>query len=86
MILMENKPVKRSFNRKLVAVSYTVSILTYLAGLYFVAEGYLAGFIGAIPTLIGGIYLISKDERRYGLVLVLFFFVWLFIYYDNMPR
>lgn len=82
---MEDKPVKRSFNRKLVAITYIGSVLTYLAGFYFVVEGYIMGFIGAIPTLIFGIYLLYKDERRYGLLLVLFFFVWLFIYYDNLP-
>ncbi len=79
------KPAKKSKNTRLINVSYVVSILTYLIGLYFIAQGYLAAFLGSFPTLFFGIYLIYENERRYGLLLVIFFFVWIIIYYNYLP-
>jgi hypothetical protein len=80
------KPVEKSNNTRLIIVSYVLSILTYLIGLYFLAQGYLAAFLGIFPTLFFGIYLIYKNERRYGLLLVIFFFVWILIYYYYLPN
>lgn len=80
---MDNQ-LKRK-NTKLINISYIGSILTYIIGLYFVTQGYLWGFIGTIPTLIFGVNLIRKGEKRYGLVLVLFFFVWIIVYYSYLP-
>ena len=72
-------------NSKLIILSYLGSILTYIFGLYFVTMGYLWGFIGTVPTLIFGVNLIMKGQRRHGLILVLFFFVWIIIYYSYLP-
>lgn len=72
-------------NSKLIILSYLGSILTYIFGLYFVTMGYLWGFIGTVPTLIFGLNLIMKGQRRHGLILVLFFFVWIIIYYSYLP-
>lgn len=83
---MDNKPVNKSKNRNLISISYGVSILTYLLGLYFITQGYILAFVGTIPTLIFGLYLIYKGEKRYGLVLVIFFLVWIIIYYSYLPN
>ena len=72
-------------NSKLIILSYLGSILTYIFGLYFVTMGYLWGFIGTVPTLIFGLNLTMKGQRRHGLILVLFFFVWIIIYYSYLP-
>lgn len=72
-------------NSKLIILSYLGSILTYIFGLYFVTMGNLWGFIGTVPTLIFGLNLIMKGQRRHGLILVLFFFVWIIIYYSYLP-
>ncbi|MGA2676688.1 MAG: hypothetical protein ACLQG5_00805 [Methanobacterium sp.] len=79
------KPVNKSKNTRLINISYIVSILTYLIGLYFIAQGYLVAFLGIFPTLFFGIYLLYKNERRYGILLVVFFFVWIIIYYSYLP-
>lgn len=70
----------------MINISYAGSILTYLVGLYFITQGYLVAFIGTIPTLIFGLYLIYKNERRYGILLLIFFFVWIIIYYNYLPN
>jgi len=72
-------------NNKLIISSYIGSILTYILGLYFITMGYLWGFVGTVPTLILGLNLIMKGERRHGLILVIFFFVWIIIYYSYLP-
>lgn len=72
-------------NSKLINYSYIGSIITYVLGLYFIIMGHLWAFIGAVPTLILGFNLLKKGEKRYGLVLVLFFFVWIIIYYSYLP-
>lgn len=72
-------------NKNLIIRSYVASILTYALGLYFITMGYLWAFIGTIPTLILGINLIMRGEKRYGLILVIFFFVWIIIYYSYLP-
>ena len=72
-------------NSKLITLSYLGSILAYIIGLYFITQGYLWGFIGTVPTLIFGLNLIIKGEKRYGLILVIFFFVWIIIYYNYLP-
>lgn len=82
---MDDKPVNKSI-RNLINISYVASILTYLLGLYFITQGYLWAFAGAIPTLILGVNLFYKGERRYGLILIIFFFVWIIIYYNYLPN
>lgn len=82
---MKMEPIKKSRN-KLVGISYVISIATYLIGLYFLIQGHLLAFLGTIPTLILGVYLLYKNERRYGIVLVIFFFVWIIIYYSYLPK
>lgn len=77
--------VKKRKNTKLINLSYIGSILTYILGLYFVIMGYIWGFIGTVPTLIFGLNLIKNGEKRYGLILVLFFFVWICVYYSYLP-
>lgn len=72
-------------NNKLITLSYLGSILAYIMGLYFITLGYLWGFIGTIPTLVFGVNLIIKGEKRYGVILVIFFFVWVLIYYNYLP-
>lgn len=76
---------RKSRNTRLISISYVVSILSYLVGLYFITQGYLVAFIGTVPTIILGLYLINKNEARYGLLLVIFFFVWIIIYYSYLP-
>ncbi|HTX61699.1 MAG TPA: hypothetical protein VMC48_05270 [Methanobacterium sp.] len=76
---------KRKRNRKLINISYVGSVLAYVVGLYFITLGYLWAFIGTIPTLIFGLNLIKDGETRYGLILVIFFFVWIIIYYSYLP-
>lgn len=75
----------KSKNSRLISLSYIGSVLTYIIGLYFVTMGHLWGFIGTVPTLIFGLNLIKKGERRYGLILVIFFFVWIVVYYSYLP-
>ena len=72
-------------NTRLINLSYIGSILTYIIGLYLITLGYLWGFVGTIPTLILGLNLIRNDEKRYGILLVLFFFVWIIVYYSYLP-
>jgi hypothetical protein len=72
-------------NNKLITLSYVISVLAYIFGLYFITLGYIWAFIGTIPTLLLGLNLIKKGETRYGLILVLFFFVWIIIYYNYLP-
>jgi len=76
---------KKRKNSKLINISYISSILTYIIGLYFITLGYLWGFIGTIPTLLFGLNLIRNGENRYGIVLVLFFFIWIIVYYSYLP-
>lgn len=79
---MDNQRKKMS---KLIIISYVGSVLTYIIGLLFVTMGFLWAFIGTVPTLIFGLNLIKKGEMRYGLILVLFFFIWVIIYYNYLP-
>ena len=72
-------------NTKLINISYIGSVLTYITGLYFITLGYLWGFVGTVPTLLFGLNLIRNGEKRYGLVLVIFFFVWIIVYYSYPP-
>jgi hypothetical protein len=72
-------------NSKLINLSYITGAMTYLIGWYLITLGHIWAFIFAVPTLILGLNLIKIGERRYGLVLVLFFVVWLCIYYSYMP-
>lgn len=72
-------------NSRLINLSYVGSAVTYFIGWYFVTLGYLWAFIGTVPTLIFGLNLLKKGERRYGLVLIIFFFVWIIVYYSYLP-
>ena len=81
----KNSKVKKPRNTRLINISYVISILSYLIGLYFITLDYLLAFIGTVPTILFGIYLIYKKETRYGLLLVIFFFVWIIIYYNYLP-
>lgn len=72
-------------NSKLINLSYIISAITYLIGWYLITLGHIWAFIFALPTLILGFNLIKNGERRYGLVLIIFFVVWLSIYYSYMP-
>ncbi|MCE5213321.1 MAG: hypothetical protein LLF83_01190 [Methanobacterium sp.] len=83
---MENRQLGKKENQKLLFISYVGSILTYVIGLYFITLGYILAFIGTLPTLIFGIYLIKKGLRRHGLILTIFFFVWIVIYYYYLPH
>ncbi len=80
---MEYKP--RGKNSRLINLSYIASAVTYLIGWYLITLGHLWALIFAVPTLILGLNLIKTGERRYGLVLILFFVVWLCIYYSYIP-
>ncbi len=80
---MDNMNKRR--NSRLINISYIGSVLIYVIGLYFITLGYLWAFIGTIPTLIFGLNLIRNGEKRYGLILVVFFFVWIVIYYNYLP-
>ena len=72
-------------NSKLINLSYIISAITYLIGWYLITLGHIWAFIFALPTLILGFNLIKNGEWRYGLVLIIFFVVWLSIYYSYMP-
>lgn len=72
-------------NSRLINLSYITSAVTYLIGWYLITLGYLWAFMFAVPTLILGLNLIKIGERRYGLVLIIFFIVWLCIYYSYIP-
>lgn len=76
--------IKRK-NSRLINLSYIISAVTYLIGWYLITLGNLWAFIFAVPTLVLGLNLIKIGERRYGLVLIIFFIVWLCIYYSYMP-
>lgn len=76
--------IKRK-NSRIISLSYVGSVLTYIIGLYFITQGYLWAFIGTVPTLIFGLNLIKNGEKRYGLILVIFFFVWIIVYYSYLP-
>ncbi len=80
---MEYRP--KGKNSRLINMSYIVSSTTYLIGWYLITLGQFWAFISTIPTLILGANLIKQGENRYGLVLVLFFIVWLCIYYSYLP-
>lgn len=83
---MEDKRLLKSENRSLILISYLGSIITYVLGLYFITLGYQLAFIGTLPTLIFGINLMYNGERRHGLILTIFFFVWIVIYYYYLPQ
>lgn len=72
-------------NSKLINISYITSAVAYLIGWYLVSMDYLWAFIFAVPTLILGLNLIRNGERRYGLVLLVFFFVWIIIFWSSIP-
>ncbi len=76
--------IKRK-NSRLINLSYIISAVTYLIGWYLITLGNLWAFIFTVPTLVLGFNLIKIGERRYGLVLIIFFIVWLCIYYSYMP-
>lgn len=85
---LERKLVEREYTKE-INLCYILSFGAFFVGLYFVSKGYLAGFLGSILSPILGVYLAAKRDKHtlfYGILLILFFSVWIMTYITYLPK
>lgn len=76
---MDENMEERRYNKEINAC-YLLSFGSFFLGFYLVLKGYLVGFLGSILSPILGLYLALKPDKHakfYGVLLVLFFAVWI---------
>ncbi len=85
---LEKKLVEREYTKE-INLCYVLSFGAFFVGLYFVSKGYFVGFLGSILSPILGIYLVAKKNKQtmfYGILLILFFSVWIMTYITYLPK